>query len=156
MWDLVSWPRIKPRPPALGEQSLSHRTTQGSPQKKYLNMETNSPTKARRKAGPLINFLLQKPPSQVPELWNQTHVSPSRNPGGFFSQKHKFFYRRKDLEKLKYGNPSTKSISPPAPLTYTVSSQSSGASLFVNSEPGMAKFMRTASNRQDGGSKRNF
>ena len=27
MWDLVPWPRIKPRPPALGEQSLSHWTT---------------------------------------------------------------------------------------------------------------------------------
>ena len=27
MWDLVPWPRIKPRPPALGAQSLSHWTT---------------------------------------------------------------------------------------------------------------------------------
>ena len=38
--------------------------------------------------------------------------------------KQHFFSRRKDLEKLKYGNPLMKSISPPAPLTYTVSSQS--------------------------------
>ena len=27
LWDLVSWPGIKPRPPALGAQSLSHGTT---------------------------------------------------------------------------------------------------------------------------------
>ena len=72
--------------------------------------------------------------------------------------KQHFFSRRKDLEQLKYGNPSLKSISPPAPLTYTVSSQSFGASLFVNSEPGITKYMymRTTSNRQGGGRKRNF
>ena len=27
MWDLVPWPRIEPRPPALGARSLSHWTT---------------------------------------------------------------------------------------------------------------------------------
>ena len=27
MWDLVSWPEIEPRPPALGALSLSHWTT---------------------------------------------------------------------------------------------------------------------------------
>ena len=27
MWDLVPWPRIKPKPPALGAQRLSHWTT---------------------------------------------------------------------------------------------------------------------------------
>ena len=27
MWDLIPWPRIKPRSPALGAQSLSHWTT---------------------------------------------------------------------------------------------------------------------------------
>ena len=27
IWDLVPWPGIKPRPPALGVQNLSHRTT---------------------------------------------------------------------------------------------------------------------------------
>ena len=27
MWDLVSWPRIEPGPPALGDHSLSHWTT---------------------------------------------------------------------------------------------------------------------------------
>ena len=31
MWDLVPWPGIKPGPPALGAQSLSHWTYQGSP-----------------------------------------------------------------------------------------------------------------------------
>ena len=31
MWDLVSWPGIKPRPPALGGQSLSHWTTSEIP-----------------------------------------------------------------------------------------------------------------------------
>ena len=27
MWDLVPWPGIKPKPPALGAQSISHGTT---------------------------------------------------------------------------------------------------------------------------------
>ena len=27
LWDLVSWPGLEPRPPALGVQSLSHWTT---------------------------------------------------------------------------------------------------------------------------------
>ena len=27
VWDLVPWPRIEPRPPALGAQSLNHWTT---------------------------------------------------------------------------------------------------------------------------------
>ena len=31
MWDLVSWPGIKPRPPALGAWSLSHWTTRKAP-----------------------------------------------------------------------------------------------------------------------------
>ena len=31
MWDLVPWPRIKPRPPALEARSLSHWTTRGVP-----------------------------------------------------------------------------------------------------------------------------
>ena len=31
MWDLVLWPRIKLRPPALGVQSLSHWTTREVP-----------------------------------------------------------------------------------------------------------------------------
>ena len=31
MWDLVFWPKIKPRPPALGAQSLSHWTTSKFP-----------------------------------------------------------------------------------------------------------------------------
>ena len=31
MWDLVPWPGIKPRPSALGLQSLSHWTTSGVP-----------------------------------------------------------------------------------------------------------------------------
>ena len=31
MWDLVPWPRIKPRPPALGAWSLSHWTNRGVP-----------------------------------------------------------------------------------------------------------------------------
>ena len=30
LWDLVSWPGIQPRPPALGAQSLSHWTTRKS------------------------------------------------------------------------------------------------------------------------------
>ena len=30
-WDLVPWPEIKPRPPALGVQSLSHWTTREVP-----------------------------------------------------------------------------------------------------------------------------
>ena len=32
MWDLVPWPGIKPRAPALGVQSLSHWTTREVPQ----------------------------------------------------------------------------------------------------------------------------
>ena len=31
MWDLVPWPGIKPRPPALGGQSLGHWTTREGP-----------------------------------------------------------------------------------------------------------------------------
>ena len=31
MWDLVFWPGVEPRPPALGPQSLSHWTTRGVP-----------------------------------------------------------------------------------------------------------------------------
>ena len=31
MWDLVPWPGIEPRPPALGAQSLSHWTTREVP-----------------------------------------------------------------------------------------------------------------------------
>ena len=31
MWDLVPWPGIKPRPPALGAWSLSHWTTREVP-----------------------------------------------------------------------------------------------------------------------------
>ena len=32
MWDLFPWPGIEPGPPALGDWSLSHWTTMGSPQ----------------------------------------------------------------------------------------------------------------------------
>ena len=31
LWNLVPWPGVKPRPPALGEWSLSHRTTRKVP-----------------------------------------------------------------------------------------------------------------------------
>ena len=31
MWDLVPWPEIEPRPPALGAQSLSHETIRDVP-----------------------------------------------------------------------------------------------------------------------------
>ena len=31
MWDLVPWPGIEPRPPALGAQSLKHWTTREVP-----------------------------------------------------------------------------------------------------------------------------
>ena len=31
MWDLVPWPGIEPRPPALGVQTLSHWTTREAP-----------------------------------------------------------------------------------------------------------------------------
>ena len=31
MWDLVPWPGIKPRPPALGTWSLTHWTTREVP-----------------------------------------------------------------------------------------------------------------------------
>ena len=31
MWDLVPWPRIKPRPSAVGAQNLNHWTTGKSP-----------------------------------------------------------------------------------------------------------------------------
>ena len=37
MWDLVPWPGIEPRPPALGAQSLSHWTTM-SLNKIFLNL----------------------------------------------------------------------------------------------------------------------
>ena len=36
MWDLVPWPGIKPRPLALGAQSLSHCTTRKVPSKEFL------------------------------------------------------------------------------------------------------------------------
>ena len=39
LWDLVPGPGIKPRPPALGAQSLSHWTTQEVPDQGILNRE---------------------------------------------------------------------------------------------------------------------
>ena len=36
MWDLVLWPGIEPRPPALGALSLSHWTTREVPKMKIL------------------------------------------------------------------------------------------------------------------------
>ena len=36
MWDLVPWPGIKPRPLALGAQSLTHCTTRKVPSKEFL------------------------------------------------------------------------------------------------------------------------
>ena len=35
MWDLVTWPRIEPEPPALGAQSLIYRTTREVPSHSY-------------------------------------------------------------------------------------------------------------------------
>ena len=40
MWDLVPWPGIKPRPPALGTQNLSHWTTWEIPQQKLDLLQT--------------------------------------------------------------------------------------------------------------------
>ena len=37
MWDLVAWPEMEPRPPALGAQTLSHWTTREVPGAKELN-----------------------------------------------------------------------------------------------------------------------
>ena len=37
MWDLVPWPGVEPRPPALGVWSLSHWTTRGSPCFSFLD-----------------------------------------------------------------------------------------------------------------------
>ena len=62
MWDLVPWPRIKPRQPELGAWSLSHRTTREVPAPHYswhkwiLDIsEANSltPSDLKRK---LLNF----------------------------------------------------------------------------------------------------
>ena len=35
LWDLVPWPGIEPRPPALGVQSFSHWTTREVPEKNF-------------------------------------------------------------------------------------------------------------------------
>ena len=35
LWDLVPWPGIEPRPPALGAQSLSHWTTREVPKSNF-------------------------------------------------------------------------------------------------------------------------
>ena len=44
MWDLVPWPGIKPRPPVLGAQSLSHWTTREIPRWRLLvDVQTQSP-----------------------------------------------------------------------------------------------------------------
>ena len=51
MWDLVSWPGIKPRPHALGVQSLSHWTTKEVLLWKYLVIEDiGVPSKENRGA----------------------------------------------------------------------------------------------------------
>ena len=38
MWDLVPWPGVKPRPPALGTWSLSHWTTREAPWMQVLSL----------------------------------------------------------------------------------------------------------------------
>ena len=38
MWDLVPWPGIKPRPPALGAGNLSHQTTKEVPDPLFLSL----------------------------------------------------------------------------------------------------------------------
>ena len=41
LWDLIPWPEIEPRPPALGVWSLSHRTTREIPYLYSLHRGSN-------------------------------------------------------------------------------------------------------------------
>ena len=49
MWDLVPWPGIEPRTPALGAQSLSHWTTREVPYRVFLITKRRDMQEGRRK-----------------------------------------------------------------------------------------------------------
>ena len=52
-WDLVPWPEIKPGPPALGVQSLSHRITGETPLSHISDLVLNMQRQIRLHSCPL-------------------------------------------------------------------------------------------------------
>ena len=58
MWDLVPWPGIKPRPPVIWAQSLSHWTTREVPKLSKMWMHWLYSDRRGRRGGTLMGHLL--------------------------------------------------------------------------------------------------
>ena len=89
IWDLDPWPRIEPRPPALGAWSLGHWTTREAPKLPLILLKKYSTLS-------VYTIIHQGSPMHTVRYINLKHVKPSPSPG------HRTFWTpRRHLHALR-------------------------------------------------------